>query len=132
MSLHGLPEPDGQSLVPLLTRNGRFTRRQLFWQYGDALSMRDGNWKLIINGGKRLKQKTSALPNIDWDRPEDNRHEIALFDMAVDRSECHNLVDRFPNRVAEMKQAIVQWQQDVTTNATQQPEKSELRDDECR
>ncbi len=132
VSLHGLPEPDGQSLVPLLTRNGRFTRRQLFWQYGDALSMRDGKWKLIINGGKRLKQKTSALPNIDWDRPEDNRHEIALFDMAVDRSECHNLVDRFPNRVAEMKQAIVQWQQDVTTNATQQPEKSELRDDECR
>ncbi len=114
---------DGTSLVPVLTDNEALTGRQLFWQYGDAVSVRDGKWKLIINGGRSPKKNASVNPNINWKCPDDNRHELALFDMATDRSEQINLADRYPDRVTMMREAIVQWQRDVATNATTQPEK---------
>ncbi len=116
---------DGISLVPVLTDDKTIAGRQLFWQYGDAVSVRDGKWKLIINGGKKLKQTAFAIPNINWKCPDDNRHELALFDMATDRSEQTNLIHRFPDRVATMREAIAQWQRDVSANATTQPEKSQ-------
>ena len=118
------PKSDGTSLMSVLTKNEQLNQRQLFWQYGEAVSMRDGKWKLIVNGGRKLKQSAFAIPHIDWNRPEDNRHEVGLFDMATDRSEQTNLARRFPDRVANMKIAIAQWQQDVARNATLQPERS--------
>jgi arylsulfatase A len=124
VSSNAWPKSDGTSLVPVLTKNEVLGRRQLFWQYGEAASMRDENWKLVINGGRKLKPAAFAIPNIDWNRPDDNRHEVALFDMATDRSEQKNLAETFPDRVAAMKNAISHWQQDVAINATAQPEKS--------
>ena len=42
---------DGSSLLPLLTRGEELGTRKLFWQYNDMTAMRDGDWKLILNGG---------------------------------------------------------------------------------
>jgi arylsulfatase A len=117
------PNSDGTSLVSVLTKNERMSHRQLFWQYGEAVSMRDGKWKLIVNGGRKSKQAAFAIPHIDWDRPDDDRHEVGLFDMATDRSEQTNLAEMFPDRVAHMENEIARWQLDVATNATTQPEK---------
>lgn len=85
--------------------------------------MRDGNWKLVINGGKP-KKKVLAYPNLDWDRPADGRDKLALFDLSKSRNETHNLAKKFPQRVAAMKQTLEAWEADVLKGATAQPEKN--------
>ena len=110
---------DGMSLVKVLTQQEKYSNRTMFWQYGAAASMRQGRWKLIVNGGKRLKQKNT--PNINWDRPEDHRETVALFDLGVDPGEHVNLANKHPDRVQEMQRQLDAWKVDVTANATRQP-----------
>lgn len=128
LSLAGVALPDdrpldGQSLADVLLDRISTTSRELFWQYGDAVCMRDGKWKLILNGGKAPQKKTDRLPNINWSRPADGREKLALFDLEVDRAECRNLAAEDPNRVKRMAARIKIWQQEVADGATQQPEK---------
>ena len=113
---------DGMSLVKVLTQQEKYSNRTMFWQYGAAASMRQGRWKLIVNGGKRLKQKNT--PNINWDRPEDHRETVALFDLGVDPGEHVNLANKHPDRVREMQRELDAWKVDVTANATRQPDLS--------
>ncbi|MGB0580695.1 MAG: sulfatase family protein [Limisphaerales bacterium] len=117
------PDSDGVSLTPVLFDEAAPKPRKLFWQYGEARSMRDGNWKLVINGGKP-KKKVLAYPNLDWDRPADGRDKLALFDLSKSRNETHNLAKKFPQRVAAMKQTLEAWEADVLKGATAQPEKN--------
>ncbi|MFT5492920.1 MAG: arylsulfatase A [Limisphaerales bacterium] len=113
---------DGQSLAPLLFKNQLLGNRQLFWQYNDAVTMRDGDWKLILNGGKPNKNE-ARYPNIDWNRPNDGRETVALFNLKKDKQERRNLAEKQRPRVAAMKTAIKLWQADVARGATKQPEK---------
>lgn len=120
---------DGISLVPLVTSAGSspaFGHRRLFWQYGDSVSMRDGHWKLVLNGGK-APQKKKSYPQIDWDRPDDGRSSVALFDLSNDPGERTNFANAQPDRVQSMTQAIRAWQRHVNTNATVQPENDVLK-----
>lgn len=116
---------DGVSLKPVLADGGALADRQLFWEYRDAVCMRDGDWKLILGGGRRLKKNAALIPNINWDRPDDGRHELALFNLAEDPNEIANLADEHEERVAQMKLAIRAWQQDVHEGATSQPNRAE-------
>jgi len=114
---------DGVSLRTLLLQNRPLGKRRLFWEYNQAVTMRDGDWKLILNGGKAPKARNNlARPNIDWDRPADGRDTLALFDLRKDREERRNLAEQYPQRVAAMKAAIKAWQADVAQGATVQPE----------
>lgn len=113
---------DGKSLAPILFKQAKPKSRKLFWQYGKAKAMRDGTWKLVINGGKPGK-RGAAYPNIDWDRPQDGRETLALFDLGKSRNEIRNLAEKLPKRVAAMQQAIAAWEEDVNEGATIQPEK---------
>ena len=113
---------DGQSLAPLLFKKRPLGKRRLFWQYNDAVTMRDGDWKLILNGGKPSKKQTQ-YPNIDWKRPDDGRETIALFNLKKDKRERRNLADKQGPRVAAMRAAIKLWQADVARGATAQPER---------
>ncbi len=113
---------DGASLAPLLFKGKSLGPRRLFWGYNEGVAMRDGDWKLVLNAG-RPKKNTKQNPNIDWDRPDDGRDTVGLFDLRKDREERHNLADRFPQRVAAMKAAVKLWEADVARGATAQPEK---------
>lgn len=117
------PPMDGVSLADVLLHQRALPERQIFWQHGDAVCMRDGNMKLIINGGRRSRRDPKLIPNIDWDRPQDGREQLALFDLSIDPAEQHNLVDEQPGRVSRMQRAIRDWQTDVGAGATQQPER---------
>jgi arylsulfatase A len=129
LDLAGVPLPvdrklDGRSLSPVLFAKAQSTPRKLFWQYGDAKSMRDGRWKLLIDGGKPNKRALS-YPNIDWQRPADGREKLALFDLGKSVKETVNLADKFPGRVKAMTRAISDWEKDVKAGATLQPEKKD-------
>lgn len=115
---------DGMSLVPVLTGKQKPVDRRMFWESGKSVSMRDGSWKLIVNGGKRRGRKR-AQPNIDWDRADDGRETLALFDLSSDRRERHNVAADHGDKVDAMKRAIRKWQTDVHSGATVQPAKSD-------
>ncbi len=115
---------DGISLTDFLLNNSPQFDRQLFWQYGDAVCMRSGARKMVINGGKPSKKKSDRQPNINWNRPNDGRENLAVFDLDDDLAEESNLAQNLPDiEIEEMKRAIRRWQKDVANGATQQPKK---------
>lgn len=122
---------DGESLAPVLFQNETIKNRKLFWKYGKALSMRDGDWKLVVNGGKP-NRNSERFPNINWSRPNDGRDTVALFNLQNDRDETRNVAERYPMRVKAMQKALETWQHDVTSHATPQPEKKNNPNSESR
>lgn len=78
----------GQSLVPLLTGEGTFTDRPLFWEHEGNAAIRVGDEKLVRQG---------------------NRGEWELFDMKSDRTEQNNLAATRPKRVAELTDRWRSW-----------------------
>ena len=89
---------DGVSLAPLLLEGKSLGHRKLFWR-GQA--MRDGKWKLVINGkGSKGTQ---------------------LFDLDADVGETTDLAAKHPDRVREMTAAVEAWKRNVATGATPQP-----------
>ena len=89
---------DGVSLAPLLIEGKSLGQRKLFW---NGRAMRDGPWKLIVNG----RGSTG----------------IGLYNLADDIGESTNLAPKHPARVKQMLAAIEAWKQDVSTGATKQP-----------
>jgi arylsulfatase A-like enzyme len=75
--VHTLP---GRSLTPAF-RGQPITREQIFWEHEANRALRRGRWKLVAKG-------------VDgpWE----------LYDMTEDRTETHDLADRYPDRVEEM------------------------------
>lgn len=126
LELAGLAAPkdrplDGTSLQSFLV-GGPAVRRQLYWKYADAAAMRDGDLKLVLNGGP--PRKKGYLPRIDWDRPNDGRDQVALFDLTSDLSERHNLADQRPGVVRQMRDRLTSWMDEVARHATTQPEQA--------
>ena len=77
---------DGISFYPALTGRGKQqTHPWLYWEFSetDMMALRMGNWKLVVKQGK-----------------------CQLFDLATDLHEDHDLADRHPDVVAQMKAII--------------------------
>jgi len=87
----GIPPMDGVSLVPAF-KGGAITRsKSLFFQFNKGSAIRDGQWKLVRNSPT-------------WE----------LYDLAVDRTETHNLAAEKPNLVEQMDAAWLAWWKDCT------------------
>ena len=79
---------DGMSLLPTLVDPSVVFSRELFWRmkYRNQWAVRSGRWKyLVING-----------------------HEY-LFDLHADQRERANVIRRYPERVAALRAALLQW-----------------------
>jgi len=88
---------DGIDISPLLLESKPLPPRPLFW---NGRAIRDGDWKLISDGGK-----------------------YQLFNLREDLSETTDLADRHPDRVEAMKKTLARWSEDVAQGATPQLEK---------
>jgi len=104
LSLAGVEVPaghqlDGMDLTALLLRDQGIADRKLFW---NGKAMRDGPWKLMIEG-KGNPQGAAGL-----------------YNLTDDIGESRNLADQHPERVAEMKKAMDAWLEEVTREATPQ------------
>ncbi|WP_315854087.1 arylsulfatase [Roseiconus nitratireducens] len=78
----------GQSLKPLLTGEGTFPNRTLFWEHEGNAAIRDGDHKLVRQGMGGT-----------WE----------LFDMEGDRTEQHDLAQDHPERAAELQKRWREW-----------------------
>jgi len=77
---------EGTSLVPLLARD-ELPERALFWEHEGNAAVRLGRWKLV-----------REYPG-DWE----------LYDMALDRTETHDLAREHPDVVAELARRYDAW-----------------------
>ena len=84
----GTPPPplEGRSLVPVFADSG-LADRSLFWEHEGNHAVREGKWKLV-----------SKFPD-SWE----------LYDMEVDRTEMHDLADKYPDRVKKMVADYAEW-----------------------
>lgn len=81
---------EGQDLWPVLTGTGTLGPRQFYWNHGNRLrAVRDDRWKLIL-------------------RPSG---QAELFDIESDPYEKHELSQRYPQRVAELRKLCEKWSQ---------------------
>ncbi len=83
---HQIVPMQGQSLRPLLTGNGEFADRTLYWEHEGNAAIRVGDHKLVREGVMG-----------DWQ----------LFDLSADRTEQHDLAATESDRAAELQK---QWQ----------------------
>jgi arylsulfatase A-like enzyme len=75
---------EGISLVPAFTGRSLHRGQPIFWEHEGNRALRDGNWKLV------------SKENEKWE----------LYDMSKDRSEMHDLAEKYPARV---KNLTAQW-----------------------
>ena len=83
---------DGTSILPMVMDNAPSPHKRMFWEFIGNTAVRDGDWKLILDG---------------------NQYPTSLFNMASDPDETHDLRANEPSRVAELSQAIKDWLADV-------------------
>ncbi len=86
---------DGTDLMPALANGAAWPQRPLFWEYGEQTAVRDGQWKLVLNG------RILNAPD-----PADAVH---LSDLAADPGETKNLAADQPEVAARLRRAAEEW-----------------------
>lgn len=84
---------DGQDMLPALTAQTAPEPRTFFFQYRNYSAVRRGKYKLV-----RIK------PN----------QPFMLFDLAQDLSETTDLAEHHPRLLAELQQAYVEWERNLS------------------
>ena len=91
-------ELDGASLLDLLSGAGtpdRLADRQLFWELGDQTAVREGRWKLVLNG-QLVEGEADTDP-------------VFLADLDQDGRETRNLAAVEPAVTTRLTEAAVRW-----------------------
>jgi arylsulfatase A-like enzyme len=86
---------DGCDVLPALTSDQRPVHDHLFWEMGKQTAVRQGRWKLVLNG-----QLVEGAP------PEDDVH---LADLDADMAESVNLKEEHPDVTRELTEAAESW-----------------------
>jgi arylsulfatase A-like enzyme len=88
---HDIIPLEGKSLLPIFEGKEREGHQAIFWEHEGNSAVRAGKWKLV-----------SKYPDY-WE----------LHDMETDRTELHDLADRYPQRVSEMASMYAEWAKKV-------------------
>lgn len=79
---------DGKDPLPTLCGKGDSPHRQMFFQYREHAALREGDWKIVREGGQA-----------PW----------LLFYLRDDLGEARDLAERYPQRVERMVNAFNEW-----------------------
>jgi arylsulfatase A-like enzyme len=125
MDILGIPDGaktaiDGVSLVPVLRQSGELKRDELFWHYPHYQHYQKGGatpYSAIHKGDYKLIEFLA-----------DNRAE--LYNIREDIGERHDLAEKMPDKVDELRKRLHQWREDVgaqmpTRNPKYDPSKPE-------
>jgi len=112
---------DGISLAGTLLEGRQLDERRVFWKYREAFAMREGPWKLVLEGGPPQEQWSEYH---NWAPHDDGRDGLALFNLRDDVTETTNLASEYPDKVVAMRAAIKSWLDAISDGATEQPVKS--------
>ena len=78
---------EGKSLLPVFDGETRTPHQRLYWEHMGNRAVRQGDTKLV------------ATKNGDWE----------LYDLEADRTECNNLIGRYPDKAKELNAAWEAW-----------------------
>lgn len=90
---------DGVSALSMAAGKARSPHERVFWAYNGQTAVREGRWKLVLNG------------KLDFSRTQPDA--VHLSDLAADPGERTNLAEREPEVVARLTQAIRAWEKSV-------------------
>jgi arylsulfatase len=79
--------PAGKSLLPIFQGKEREPHSEIYWQFGKARAVRQGDWKLV------------GLGKSKWE----------LYNLKSDRTELNNLAGKHPEKVATMGKMWDDW-----------------------
>ncbi len=103
-SSSGPPAP-GRSLAAVFQRDAGPLHEQLWFYHEGNRALRQGDWKVVHANGTRPFPWTSSPAAAAEDPRQGN---WALYDLATDRAEQHDLASRHPSRARDM---AAQWGQ---------------------
>ncbi|NGP45298.1 sulfatase-like hydrolase/transferase [Bacillaceae bacterium SIJ1] len=88
---------DGKDLSDMLMKHGNTPHDQVFWEYNGQLAVRQGDWKLIVNG------------HLDFDHYGEVPDAVHLSNVREDPGERNNVADKYPERMKQMKTDVEAW-----------------------
>ena len=88
-------EIDGTSILPHVTESEDIGERTIFWEMDGQTAVRNGKWKLVLNG--QLVEHEGVVAKVHLSNVED------------DPGETTNLADSEPETAAELKQLAEAW-----------------------
>jgi arylsulfatase A-like enzyme len=92
-------ELDGKDVLPMVTDGAPSPHERLFWEQGNQTAVRQGRWKLVLNG-----QLVEGAPSED---------AVHLSNLDEDMGERVNLADSEPAIAAELRAATEAWRADI-------------------
>ncbi|MDF2958719.1 MAG: sulfatase [Paenibacillus sp.] len=93
------PGMDGTSIVSMIKEGKPSPHEKVFWEYAGQLAVREGNWKLVLDGKLDFGRKA----------PE----QVHLADLSKDPGERVNLAEQYPEIAGRLEQAVREWYQSV-------------------
>ena len=88
---------DGESVLPMVSEGAASPHEQLCWENGNQLAVREGDWKLVLNG--RLTG--------------DSADEVHLSNLASDPGERVNLAEFEPALTERLSADVQAWYEQV-------------------
>lgn len=99
LSMAGIPcsddDIDGADILEVVTKGEPGPHQQVFWEHNEQLAVRQGKWKLVLNG------------KLDFDTSVEEA--VHLSDLEQDPGERSNLMQQYPELVDQMKADILEW-----------------------
>jgi arylsulfatase A-like enzyme len=95
---------DGMSLRSTLCDSAPTPQRQLFWEYGDQLAVREGMWKLVLNG------------KLDFGR--EAAEAVHLSNLELDPGERINLAGHHQDLVQRLEADVRRWYSSLREETT--------------
>jgi arylsulfatase A-like enzyme len=90
---------DGLDVLPMVADGARSPHERIFWEQGNQTAVREGRWKLVLNG--QLVEGAS---------PEDAVH---LSNLGDDMAERVNLASDEPDVTASLKAVAEVWRASI-------------------
>jgi arylsulfatase A-like enzyme len=90
---------DGRNVLPMVADGTRSPHERLFWEQGNQTAVRQGPWKLVLNG-----QLVEGAP------PEDAVH---LSNLEEDMGETRNLAGSEAELAARLRSAAEAWRAEI-------------------
>src|SRR5690606_2485907 len=87
---------DGKDISLVLLKNQDLEERLLFWRFPNpyansmAYAVRQSGWKYLVKDDQRF-----------------------LFNLDMDQTESHNLIDRYPEKAEQLETEYKKWVEDV-------------------